>query len=667
MDVPLLLNYALYAAGAIAGLYVVYVSRIVVFIGNDSIGVIEKLWSLRGSIKSGFIALDGTAGFQPGILRGGIHFFPPFQYRIHVRPLPSVPQGTIGYVFARSGASLEPGQTLGLLPPGASFEDARAFIDSGGQRGPQRQILREGVYPINVAQFVILTSEGTHAIALSGDAEAIHKMRGDIEQRDGFRPVVLRDREDVVGVVTVHDGPSLDHGQLIAATVGTDAHDAATYHNCFQDPERFLAAGGRRGRQEQVLVEGTYYLNRLFATVERLPKTVIDIGKVGVVVSYTGEEGSDLTGKDYKHGELVENGKRGVWSRALQAGKYALNPHGIMVIPVPTTNFVLRWIQGSSEEHGYDTNLAEIQLITKDAFEPVLPLSIVLHIAYEDAPRVVQQFADLKLLVEQTLDPMVSAYFKDAAQKCTLLELVSNRADIQRRATEEMKTRFCRYHLDLMEVMIGTPRPAPGDKHMATILDQLRARQVADEQTVTYENQRKAAEKEREMREAAAAAEAQGDLTRSLVQVQISENNGQAQLRLREREAVGIKITASAQAEAVKMTAGANAERIRVEGQAEADRTAAVGKASAESVAAQVKAFGGPEFQLRKEIAQILQAAIASAKVPLVPSVQVTPKNGGSGSPLEALLAMALAGRSPAVAPPSAPASTPPPAPARAG
>jgi hypothetical protein len=73
-----------------------------------------------------------------------------------------------------------------------------------------------------------------------------------------------------------------------------------------------------------------------------------------------------------------------------------------------------------------------------------------------------------------------------------------------------------------MEVMIGTPRPAAGDKHMATILDQLRARQVADEQAVTYENQRKAAEKEREMREAAAAAEAQGDLTRSTVQCAIS-------------------------------------------------------------------------------------------------------------------------------------------------
>jgi uncharacterized membrane protein YqiK len=181
---------------------------------------------------------------------------------------------------------------------------------------------------------------------------------------------------------------------------------------------------------------------------------------------------------------------------------------------------------------------------------------------------------------------------------------------------------------------------------MATILDQLRARQVADEQAVTYENQRKAAEKEREMREAAAAAEAQGDLTRSTVQIKISENQGQAQLRLREREADAIRITASAQAEAVKMSAGANAERIRVEGQAEADRVAAVGKANAQSVEAQVKAFGGPDYQLKKELAQILELAIREAKTPLVPQVVIGgQQDGRGGTAVDALLGLMLASK----------------------
>src|SRR5262245_53810204 len=54
-----------------------------------------------------------------------------------------------------------------------------------------------------------------------------------------------------------------------------------------------------------------------------------------------------------------------------------------------------------------------IALITKDAFEPSLPLSVVVHIDYRQAPLVNQRFGDVKRLVEQTLDPMVAAYFKN--------------------------------------------------------------------------------------------------------------------------------------------------------------------------------------------------------------------------------------------------------------
>ena len=38
-----------------------------------------------------------------------------------------------------------------------------------------------------------------------------------------------------------------------------------------------------------MLVEGTYYINRLFATVELIRKTIIPVGFVGVVVSYFGD------------------------------------------------------------------------------------------------------------------------------------------------------------------------------------------------------------------------------------------------------------------------------------------------------------------------------------------------------------------------------------------
>ena len=109
-------------------------------------------------------------------------------------------------------------------------------------------------------------------------------------------------------------------GEIIAPTVGNESGDQETYHNTFQDPERFLKAGGMRGRQLQVLVEGTYYVNRLFATVEMIPKTVIEVGNVGVVVSYTGETSADLSGEDYKHGEMVSAGQPGRVGNAALAG-----------------------------------------------------------------------------------------------------------------------------------------------------------------------------------------------------------------------------------------------------------------------------------------------------------------------------------------------------------
>src|SRR5512141_560247 len=41
------------------------------YIPNNRAAVVERLWSFRGSLKTGFIALRGEAGFQAQVLRGG--------------------------------------------------------------------------------------------------------------------------------------------------------------------------------------------------------------------------------------------------------------------------------------------------------------------------------------------------------------------------------------------------------------------------------------------------------------------------------------------------------------------------------------------------------------------------------------------------------------------
>jgi uncharacterized membrane protein YqiK len=507
-------------------------------------------------VKAGLIALDGEAGYQPDVLRGGLHFMLPFQYRVHSVQLVTIPQGQMGYVFARDGQPLPPTQTLAMAPAGGvDFADAPRFLRSGGQRGPQRAILREGTYAINLGQFVVLTADRVYALPLErAEQEMLTRMCELIAERDGFTPIVLDSAEDLIGIVTVHDGPSLAPGEIIAPTVGSDAAAPETYHNNYQDAEKFLLAGGRRGRQLQVLVEGTYYINRLFATVERIPKTKVEVGTVGVVVSYTGEAGLDVSGQEYGHGELVDSNKRGVWSAPLLPGKYAFNTYAGSVLMVPTTNFILKWTKGQSGAHKFDENLAEVDLITKDAFEPSLPLSVVVHIDYRKAPLVVQRFGDIKRLVEQTLDPMVSAYFKNVAQTRTLIHLLQDRSAIQQQSGLEMKEKFARYNLELQEVLIGTP--AAGEKAgtgIESILQQLRARQIAEEQVETYSRQQTASVKERELREAEARAKQQTALTESDISISVQSNQGKADLARAQQQAAQIQALAQAEAEKLRM------------------------------------------------------------------------------------------------------------------
>ncbi len=597
------------------------------FIPNNRIGIVEKRFSGKGSVKSGLIALNGEAGYQPKVLRGGLHYLMPIQYVVHMMPLITIPQGKIGYIFARDGKPLEPTQTLASNVTAHDFQDVDTFLKNGGQRGPQRLILREGTYAFNLVQFVVMTEGRIYTLPLSREEnETIQKMAEVINERKGFRPVIIKDTDDLVGIVTVHDGPSLRQGEIIAPTVGDNPAEESTYHNKFQDSDRFLRAGGFRGRQLQVLVEGTYYVNRLFATVEMIQKTIIEVGNVGVVVSYTGDTGADLSGMEYRHGELVLTGNRGVWSEPLLPGKYAFNTYAGKVAIVPTTNFILKWIRNQVGAHKFDENLSEVSLITKDAFEPSLPLSVVVHIDYKKAPLVIQRFGDIKKLVEQTLDPMVSAYFKNVGQTRTLIQLLQERSAIQQQAGVEMKEKFAHYNLELEEVLIGTPSSPEGDTRdtqIETILMQLRSRQVAVEQVETYNQQEKAAVKERELREAQSRAQMQTKMTEAELSISIQSNQGKAEYQRSIQQA----------------------SQIRALAEAEAEKIARIGIAQALATEEQVRAYGGPQFQVTQQVLQKFAEAIQQSGVDIVPRVLIKGNaegDTGTGSVIEGLMAMLL-------------------------
>ena len=493
--------------------------------------------------------------------------------------------------------------------------------------------MREGTYAINLAQFVVITPSDIKAVNISKqDRTELYAMQQTLAQRAAFAPVIIMgrgvDASDDICIVTVHDGLPLENGEIIANDVGPD-------HSNFQDPEKFLELGGRRGKQIRVLTDGTYYINRLFATVEYRAKTVVPIGFVGVVVSFYGEQGVDTTGSDYKHGELVANGCKGVLEKPLMPGKYAFNTDAGKVVLVPTANIILKWNKSETGDHKYDENLTEVDIITKDAFEPSLPLSVVMHIDYKQAPWVIQRFGDISMLVNQSLDPLVSAYFKDVAQTKTLIELIQERSEIRERAVNEMHEKFQRYNLQLEEVLIGTPKTSVGDIMIENILTQLRERQIAEEKKVTYQKQQEAAESEKTLREAEAAAEQQGFLTKSKIQIEVERNSGAALASKAEQEAN--QITALAKA---------NSTKIRLEGEAEASKESNVGLAKAQAIDAQVKAYGGAEYRVIQEVVDKLSEAIRYAQVDIVPKTVVNmggnsdsnSNNSGTNTVMDTLL-----------------------------
>ena len=643
------------AVGVLVGLFLtaLYFSGFV-YIPNNRVGVVEKLWSRRGSVPAGgILALRGEAGYQVRLLRGGWHpWLWRVQYKIHKISLVTVPQGKLAYVYARDGEPLSASQTLGRDVACNNYQDASAFLagvnGTRGQRGRQRAILREGVYAINLALFVVITEDTVYQLEVQGkrESERLGDWQKQLAEVDGFNPVVVGGMVeaedplkpdhgilvDSIAIVTVQDGPSLSPGEIIAPSVGNDAEDG-NFHNNYQDPDAFLRAGGRRGRQYVPLTDGTYFINRWFADVHLMPKTIVPIGYVGVVVSYFGPVGNDVSGDTFRHGERVARGERGVWEKPFGPGKYPFNTYAGQIVFVPTTNFVLHWISGKTEGHRYDENLHSVELVTKDAYESRLPLSVVVHIDYQKASAVIQRFGDVKKLITQTLDPMLSSFFRDVAHRKTMLELLHDRDVIQAEARAELQRRFAEFDIECVDVLIGKPDTAEAGGKIEQLMEQLRTRQLSIEQIETYDRQRKAAEQQRALKEAEAIAAKQPELTASHVAIQIAENAANAELAKARRQAEQVIVKADAaleesrrHAEQMVVTAKAEAEQRTLAGRGEASRTMQVGLSEAAVQMKKVASFGDPRLYALSIVAEHL----SKSQQPLVPA-QVFTAGGGSG------------------------------------
>src|SRR5579863_3291321 len=136
----------------------------VIMVPDDSIGVVTKKFVLVGSHRrlpdGRIIALNGEAGFQADTLPPGLHVgLWPWQFTVDRVQFFTVPPGKIGCVEACDGQPLPAGRIIARQVDCDSFQDARAFLQNNGQRGPQMQLIPPGTYRINPLLFSLTLTD----------------------------------------------------------------------------------------------------------------------------------------------------------------------------------------------------------------------------------------------------------------------------------------------------------------------------------------------------------------------------------------------------------------------------------------------------------------------------------------------------------------------------
>jgi uncharacterized membrane protein YqiK len=557
-----------------------------VVINERQVGIVVKKFAGRNLAPGQLVALQGEAGYQADTLAPGWHlFYWPWQYTVIKAPVTVIPQGEIGLVVAADGAPIAAQRMLARVVACDNFQDARQFLLNGGEKGRQLGLLTAGTYRINIALFTVISATNAQQHGMKTEQLQVYKVA-----------------PDRVGIVTTLDGQPIEPGEIAGPVIPG--------HDNFQNAQAFIAGGGRRGLQEQILLSGSWNINPWFAQVEQAAMTEIPIGHVGVVISYVGKAHEDVSGTEFMHGDLVKPGHKGVWVEPLYPGKHPLNTRIMKVELVPTTNIVLNWAT-RTEAHSYDSNLSSITVRSKDGFAFNLDVSQIIHVGALDAPKVISRVGSMQNLVDHVLQPTVGNYFRNSAQNYTVLDFLNARSERQTEATEHIRTAIRVYDVQAIDTLIGDILPP------AELMQTQTDRKIAEEQRKTYEVQQEAQQQRQQLVRETAMADIQSEMVKSEQGVQIAELQANAQIK--------------------QATGAAEATRLQAIGEAEAVR--ALGNAKAEAHRVGVQALGAQGYTALQ-----LMQVVGERNVRVVPDVAVSGNGNGAGL-IEGLLGLMLRNR----------------------
>src|ERR1041384_1048429 len=518
-----------------------------------------------------FIKRGGVKGIQLRTLPPGLWPIHPYLFRVSIAKATLVPQGKVGVMTAADGDPLDPGRLLGkAILDHRQFQDAEQFIASGGQKGPQVDILTPGVYRI-------LTQSG----AIEGSNEA----------KPGLFNIRLFDatviNENQIGLVEALDGAPLNPRDYVA--------ESFAGHDNFQDGHEFIGKGGQRGPQKDILLPGTYYINPLLFKV--IPETAKEIkpGEVAVVVSNVGKDPSEevrreMAAKVRKRMEreeqeqaeqsaarldviddtrtveqikqdlmtgdpadrrldegaheayVVPEGYRGIQETGVGPGRYYVNTLAISPIVIPTTNQTVEWTAGEVAN-----TFNPFEVISKDGFTMQLEVRVVFRVKPEDAPFMVAKIGGIERLIQNVMHPLIDSIFRNQASESSAMAYLQNRHEEQERAEARVRAHLLKYHVDVVNVLIC-------HIHLPEELMKTQTEKILAEQRQNmYNAQREAEEKRIQLERTKSQADNQVALMAATVGVEIAGKRAEQRKAEGEGEASYISQTGRAEAEKVRL------------------------------------------------------------------------------------------------------------------
>lgn len=551
-----------------------------------------------------FLTKGGIRGKQLRVINSGQYMIHPMLFKVEKRPKTKIKEGCIGMVTAADGQALAPGEIVGKSTQGHdSFQQAEVFLKRGGQKGPQIDFLRPGTFNINTDIFNV---EEAPAISIA---------------------------DDFVGVVTALTGKPLNRDEVVAETPDPNAH------NNYQDGQKFLDLGGKRGPQEAVLPPGTFYINPLVFDVKKVPATKVVQGQVAVLISFSGKDPSDepakpsgdkVVGSDAKDDaekrldqgvrqmHTVPKGFRGIQDTVLGPGKYYLNPQAFSVVPVPTTTTTLEWSE-SAESKNFDP----FKVVSHDGYSMSVDVQVNYRIAAENAPFVISKVGSIELLEKNVIHPLVDGIFRAQVSESPAISYMQKRAEEQDAALERLQAALAEYKVEAVKVLI-TNIILPSD-----LMETVKSKNLAELQKQTYVAQQETENQRIQLEKTRAQANQQGRLMEAQIGIEVAENEAKQVQKRAEGEAARIRTVAEATAEQTEKVGLAGARVVEANGRAQ-------GVAYKE----QKEALGATGLTLVEILKQVREG-----------NIKITPDNlvvgggeGGDAGTLGGLITLLLAG-----------------------